>query len=317
MAGMVAHADARHASMTLSGLSLRVRPATFSQAGFAYRLEFTSADDDSVNDEMYRTGGTDEVGSSAILNYPGSEALGPILATLQLKTPMAGDMDVNGITDFLQVDLPVTGLGTTGSLEVDDGMDVSRGTVTATWNRAAGSASGTLRLKVSLPDFSIEDLEFNHAFEIFQYTGTLAYDVSGTNITATINLPRMGVAGGTGFKGAFPMGRMDPATLARLATTWDGPGGMKYEPYDTFAVDGIEATVNYLGRNLYAGLVILADGDPSTPFTEEYDYLDLVIRDPNDTNQNGLPDLSDPPSNGLVRPVLKLGLVNEIGRAHV
>ena len=303
-------AGARKAAMTLSCLSLRVRPAQVSQLGFAYRLAFSTADDDSVNDELYRSGGTDEVGSFAILDYPGSEALGAIIGDLQLKTPMAGDLDVDGVTDFLQVNLAVPGLSTTGTIEVDDGMDVSRGTVTATWNRAAGSASGTVQLRVSLPDFSIQNLTFNHPFEIYQYSGTLTYDVAGTHITASIDLPRAGVASGESFKGPMPMERLDVATLARLPTSWMGPGSLDYEPLDTFGLEGIETTVNYLAKGLYAGLVVLSDGDPATPFMDEYDFFDLVIRDPNDANGNGIPDLSDVPAAGPSRPGISLALVN-------
>lgn len=290
--------------MTLSCLSIRVHPATFSQLGFAYRLEFSTADDASINHELARAGGTDEAASWAILNYPGSEALGPIVADLRLKTPMAGDLDVDGVTDFLQVDRPVANLTTSGTLEVDDGMDVSRGAVTATWSRAAGSASGTVQMRVSLPDFSIQDLVFNHAFEVFQYSGRIMYDVAGTNITATMDLPRVG--GGEGFRGAFPLGRMDVVTLARLPASWEGPGAILYEPIDTFGLEGLETTVNYLGKGLYAGLVILADGDPSTPFADEYDFLDLVIRDGNDADADGIPDLSDIPREVMERPGVSL-----------
>jgi len=309
------HAGSRSATMTLSCLSLRVRPSTASQLGFDYRLEFSTADDDSINDEMYRSGGTDEVGSYAILHYPGSEALGPLVAVLSLKTPMGGDLDVDGITDFLQVNRAVSNLTTTGTLEVDDGMDVSRGTVSATWKRPAGSASGTVQIKVSLPDFSIRDLVFTHAFEIFQYVGVLTYDVAGTNITATMDLPRVG--GGDGFKGPFPMGRIDAATLAWGPAAWQGPGQLGYEALGTWGVEGIESTVNYVGKDLYMGLVVLADGDPSTPFADEYDFFDVVIRDANDTNGNGLPDLSDVPDPVAARPSIRVGMVGGRVRATV
>lgn len=301
--------------MTLSCLSIRVRPATFAPLGFQYRLEFTTADDDTVNDEMYRAGGTEEVGSSAVLHYPGSEALGPIVASLVLKTPMGGDLDVDGVTDFLQVSRAVPNLTSAGTLEVDDGMDVSRGTVAATWNRAAGSATGTVQLKVSLPDFSIQDLVFTHAFEVFQYTGVLTYDVSGTNIAASVDLPREG--GGTGFQGPMPMGRIDAATLARLPATWTGPGQLDYEPIDTFGLEDVETTLNYIAKGLYMGLVIFADGDPSTPFANEYDFFDVVIRDPNDADGDGIPDLSDVPGAVLLRPGITMRIEGGRARATV
>jgi hypothetical protein len=89
-----------------------------------------------------------------------------------------------------------------------------------------------------------------------------------------------------------------------------GPGSLDYEPLDTFGLEGIETTVNYIAKGLYAGLVVLSDGDPATPFTDEYDFFDLVIRDPNDANGNGIPDLSDVPAAGPSRPGISLALVN-------
>jgi hypothetical protein len=58
----------------------------------------------------------------------------------------------------------------------------------------------------------------------------------------------------------------------------------------------------------YFGLFEFADGDPETTAA---DYLDWVISidDPNDSNENGIPDLSDdPPAAPLDPPRLQMAL---------
>jgi len=290
------------AQMTLSGTFLKVSTASFSQSGFDYQLAFTSTDDETFNGELYRSMGTGSVGSKATLKYPGSDFLGPLTGALELGTPLGGDTNVDGITDFLEVGRTVSNLTSSGTLDFDDGTDVSHGTVSATWNRAAGSATGTVVLQVDVPDYGLAHLSFSHSFEIFQYTGALTYDITGTNISATVNLPRIGATGA--FTGPMPMYRMTPVTLGRSATRWKGPGGLDFIPLDTFGVDGIEATVNYVGKGFYGGLVVLEDGDPSTPFTDEFDFFDLIVIDPNDSNANGIADLSDVPTSAPIRPSL-------------
>ena len=65
------------------------------------------------------------------------------------------------------------------------------------------------------------------------------------------------------------------------------------------------------------GLVILADGDPSTPFADEYDYFDVVIRDPNDADGDGIPDLSDVPGAVVARPGITMRVEGGRVRATV
>lgn len=296
------HATPRTAQMTLSGTFLKLSTASLSQLGFDYRLAFTSTDDESFNGELYRSMGTGSVGSKATLDYPGSQFLGPLTGMIELGTPLGGDTNVNGITDFLEVGRAIANLSSSGTLDFDDGTDVSHGTVTATWNRAAGSATGTVVLKVDVPDYGLANLTFSHTFEIFEYTGTLTYDVAGTNISATLNLPRIGATGA--FTGPMPMYRIDPVTLGRGITRWKGPGNLDFTPLDSLGLEGMEATINYLGKGFYGGLVVLEDGDPSTAFTDEFDFFDLIINDPNDSNANGIADLSDLPASVPVRPTL-------------
>lgn len=282
----------RVATMTLTGDSIRVSPAAAKDLSGNYSVSFSTTDDGTINDELYQSGGTDEYGSIVIIDYPGAATLGPIRGVFDLFIPSPGDRDVNGITDFLEVTRAIAGETSTGTIEVDDGMDVSHGTVAATWTRAAGSSKGTVRMKVNLADFGIQNLVFTHVFEIFQYSGSLKYDLDGTNVTATVNLPRLG--GGVGFVGSMPMGRVDSRTMFRYDTQWKGPGGFDYDVLSTSGIEDVDLNITYVTHSIYGGVLVFQDGNPATPFQDEYDYFDVIITDPNDANGNGLPDLSDP-----------------------
>lgn len=306
-------AATRVAKLTLTGDFIRIQPATVEQFGRRFSVAFSTADDGTLNGELGQDGGTDQYTTLAVIEYPGSEALGPARAFFSLKIPLAGDLDANGVTDFLEVRRAIAGLASKGDLEVDDGMEISRGTVAATWTRAAGSSAGTVEMKVSLPDYGIQDLVFSHAFEVFQYSGTLSYEVVGTNVTASVDLPRLG--GGVGFKGAMPMGRLDARTLFRYGTTWKGPGGFDYGVLSTADIEGVEFPVDYITHGIYGGVVVLADGDPSTPFPNEFDYFDLIVEDPNDADGDTLPDLTDP--SGAPPPRVSFGVSGGVGVVRV
>ncbi len=279
------------AAMTLSGTSLRVHPASLSVLGQAYHETFTNPDADEPNDELLLAGGTNNYDTLAIIDYPGSEALGAIRADFSIDIPFAGDLNVNGVTDFREVDRAIVGAISTGTLTADDGMTSGTGTIQATWNRAAGSASGTVDFKINLPDFGLSNLTFHHTFEIFEYRGTLTYEVTGTNVAASVNLPRIGGTGG--FTGPFNMSQIDAGALFRQAATWSAPGGLVFQVLPTDGIQDVPFPITHVTKQFYGGILVFEDGDPTTPYPDEYDYLEIVIQDPNDSDGDGIPNLSD------------------------
>ena len=293
---------ANEATLTLTSLSMKVPTASVNLLGSVYSLSFTTADDDTVNGELFASEGTGTYTSNAVLDYPGSEALGALVGLITLDIPLSGDTNVNGIIDFLEVDRAIASTATTGTIEIDDGMEFSRGTVDATWRRNANETTGTVELRVNLPDFGFQSLTFNHTFEIFQYRGILTYTRNGDDVTATVNLPRQGAAGA--FTGSLPMTRLSNVELSRAPVTWKGPGNLDFELFGTDDLEDVPLPVSYIARNFYGGLIVLADGDPTTPFPDEYDFFDVLIEDPNDADKDGLPDLSDTVSGAPSQPTL-------------
>ena len=309
------HSLANEATLTLTSLSLKVPPARLNTVGGQYRLSFSTTDDNSINSELFQSGGTVQYQTDAIIDYPGSEALGALIGLLTLQTPLGGDTDVNGVTDFLEVQRAVPTTTTTGEIAIDDGIDFSRGKVSATWQRAANSTTGTVQFTVSLPDFGLQNLTFDHTFEIFQYRGVLTYSRNGTNVTAAVNLPRVGATGS--FVGNLPVTRVSNVELNRAPVSWSGPGGQTFEVLGTEDVEGVPFPITHVIGRFYGGLVLLADGDPTTPFPDEYDYFDLLIEDLNDSNGNGLPDLTDDLTGAPARPTLAASIAAGVVQLQV
>src|SRR5262249_49515695 len=91
---------------------------------------------------------------------------------------------------IFEVALPQPAVSTSGTLEIMtiDGDQVN-GTATAQWLRDAGSTRGTVQIAISFPGYS---RTFLHNFEVYQYSGTMDYTRKGTNVSAMVNLARVG-----------------------------------------------------------------------------------------------------------------------------
>ena len=261
--------------MVMSCTSVRVPPASTRQSGQTYVLGFTTADDGTVNDELYESGGNTTYASVALLQVPGFTD--PFVLDFSVDLPNTGDADLNLLTDFFEVVRPVAAQVTSGELTLDDGMDVTRGQVTATWNRTAGSTKGAVQFRLLLSDFGLPSLTFNHQFEIFEYQGKLTYTVSGTNINAAVDLTRQGSAADK-FTGPFFMTRRNTSELDRADNDWFGPANENYTVLSSTAIDGAELllTRGATGTNYY-GCFFFLDGIPSTSFPNEFDLWDVQI----------------------------------------
>ena len=100
------------------------------------------------------------------------------------------------------------------------------------------------------------------------------------------------------------MTRTSEIELDRAAVTWKGPGDLDFELLGSNDIEDAPFPITHVSQRFYAGVIVLADGDPTTPFTDEYDYFDLIIEDQNDADGDRLPDLTDSPSVAPPRPTL-------------
>lgn len=303
--------EANEATMDLVCQSFVVRPAQAvpdPTGGVAVDClgEFTTDVNDlgefrTINGEWFPYNGT--LGYTSTLRLRSLELGLEWIGSIEVDIPKAGDLNLNFITDFLEVDQAVSAT-TQGSVDLGLGAEP----VMAQWNRMAGSAKGTLTLRMPSPFEAGTELEFLHPFEVLHYRGSLTYTpaaVGTTRVEAQVQLPRLGGQGH--FAGPMPLIIRSARTLERVQTHWIADGGVVYEVLGSKEVEGVELFLDRIAnRPWYAGSLFLVDGQPATPFQDEFDLWDVFVVDPNDANANGIPDLSDPQPMAPTSPAISL-----------
>jgi hypothetical protein len=210
--------------------------------------------------------------------------------TIYVNLPPAADANGNGFDDFFEVSQGVTNEVTSGGTYSTS--TYFSGTVTATWNRNAGSANGTCVL--DLYDDNWGDLgNFTCPFTLIEYTGPLTYTPGSNTVSASINLTQTGNSAST-LQGpiVFTKSSTDP-----FNTLTNQPGEWTNASSQTLSFDSevFSRSIPTWPTN-YAGYVFFADGDPGTA-SPDYQLWELSINDTNDANANGIPDFSDNPAS--------------------
>ncbi len=293
----------RTAAAALNCLSLRFQPATVRFAGVDYQLELTSlADTSPPNGELFpQFDPLDFTHSSDLLLH----ALNPpntIGGFIYLDVPMTTDADRDGVADFFQTSQSVGSTQTQG----DYLTDIDDGTVTATWSRGAGSKTGACRLVLtSLTSGQVAQL--TNTFELLEYTGSLRYTPGSSNVTGTVQFTQT-QSGTNTLTGPIQFTRSPTNRFNELrfpAGLWTN-GASQTLTY----TNGLIQRVSVSSSN-YFGFLEFVDGDPTTAEEDYYDWI-LSIHDPNDVDGNGVPDLSDDPSE--LPPVAFTGARLESGQ---
>ena len=209
--------------------------------------------------------------------------------SLYLNPPDFTDLNNNRFPDFFEIALGISGAISTGSYNCYDPMtyEYFNGNIYATWNRAAGSKTGTVTMRVVDSVYPGYWGTMYATFEIFEYKGTLAYTPSATTVSGALNLTQTG--SNSTFTGSVQFVKSDTNRFDSLILQ---PGILT----DAFAQANY-FTNRYFFRDAnwptnYAGYVQFDnDGDIGTfyPFA----VWVLSIDDPNDANHNGIPDFSD------------------------
>jgi hypothetical protein len=210
--------------------------------------------------------------------------------TIYINLPPAADANGNGFDDFFEVSQGVTNAVTSGGTYSTS--TYFSGTITATWNRNAGSANGTCVL--NLYDDNWGDLgNFTCPFTLIEYTGPLTYTPGSNTVSASINLTQTGNSAST-LQGpiVFTKSSTDPFnTLTNQPGIWTNASSQTL----SFDSEVFSRSIPTWPTN-YAGYVFFADGDPSTA-SPDYQLWELSINDTNDANANGIPDFSDNPAS--------------------
>jgi len=248
-------------------------------------------------------------GSGFALDFGGF----PITGNIELDLPPDPDANRNGFDDSFEVSQAVG-----GTSQGQYSTAIGGGTVSAIWNRAAGSKDGTCWLH--LVDNTYGDLgTYRHSYEVLEYTGSLIY-TPGTSVVSA-NLVLTNATGR--WQGPMIFGKSvgDPRNnLTLQSATLNNAAQQSLTLFmaTTFFRDP------FLVTNYY-GAVELNDGELNTVVEDFYSW-ELSIDDPNDSDHDGIPDFSDEPqSTSSRRPMLSLtgtftnlllAISGDVGRLH-
>lgn len=297
-------------------LSLRFHAASTTLAGESYSVEFTTDETFSeINGEwtpLYLTNAPTH-GTYFRMRSPGSPE--PITGRIAFDEPDPVDVNGNGFHDFYEASLPVsdTSFGVFAT-------QVAQGTVRAVWSRAAGSATGTCRLQLTSAQFG-QLPEFVHTFDLIEYTGTLVATPGPNTITASLALKQTGKETNT-LSAALAFSRVATNRVNALVLL---PGSFLTSSGQVLLHHGGFIERDQQSRTNYFGFLELADADLTTRIEDYFDWV-VSIDDPNDTNSNGIPDLSDDPAPLSSTPTLSIQLTadkillsvqGETGRTYV
>lgn len=281
---------ANDAQVIFNCASVRLHPATLKQLSLTYTLAATTAVDGTHNDEIGFSDNPDSTGIYATTFVLTDPTLGAMDINGDLDIPDS-DANLNGIADFFESDRAVVNAKSAGSLTLHHGMDAYPGTVDMTWNRSAGTASGTCTLRLLIPDFGV-DLTFTPTFEIYDYRGTYRYHVQDTNVVGTLTLTRLGAGGSQA--GALLLTRIDQDELQFPAFTQTNEVGQVIQFYSSEDM-GISLLRGGLRTN-YFTVLCTDDGWPATATSLEYEIWLIHVFDANDSDHDGIADLSGTPA---------------------
>ena len=195
------------------------------------------------------------------------------------------DSDGNGCPDVLQVNKSFSSTGSANSTQYvsqDGGFSWSNYGSTSpsfTFNRNAGSPVG----RVSGSEYSSPDRTtstFSGDFYVEGGTGTATYNPTTRAITFAGNSFSFGTSG-TG-----------TSTFTRISDTQVSVAQFNFITSDGYTRTVKAFTLNRTGNYYRAYPVELFDGDPSTSYVD-FRYCHVEILDSNDTDGDGIPDLSD------------------------
>ena len=284
--------------LPLSGLATQSAQATFfcwslrfhqGQGSFDETLDLSTISG-TPNGELAPWYSTYTHRSSFVLDYSGF----PITGMIYLDLPPYQDANSNGFDDSFEVSQSVS-----GSSSGEYTTAIGGGTVSASWNRSAGSRYGTCSLH--LVDDNYGDLGYyQHTFEAIEYNGTLNYTPGSNTVSGNITLTNeSGQIQGPVTFGKSITNPYNALTLQNVP--WTNGVGQAFSLYSPAAISRDQILLTN-----YYGTVEFNDGDLNTS-AEDYYTWELSINDLNDSDSDTIPDFSDDPQNVLPRqPVLML-----------
>jgi len=188
------------------------------------------------------------------------------------------DGDGNGIPDLFQYDRAGDFQATGSGFSVSSGVTFS---ISLRFVRPAGAADGSYT--ATTQNSAGEQNAVSGRYSLLSYAGSLAYNRGATNTMAISMTGLSSTPGGVTLTGSTTFTTPNVDQLSHAAFTARGNDGSSYQ-----------VRAGSLSRfgSTYRGAMSLADGLPQTSWADYTQYV-LVVRDLNDTDNNGVPDLTD------------------------
>ncbi len=288
----IAARGAETARARLFCLSLQFAQATaFDSYGFQWRMNLTTLSS-GINGELAPYFLTTNYTHSAYVEIYSELYDTTDQGAIGLDVPYGGDANNNGFDDFFEVAQGVTNLTSAGVL-LSSTFYPSGASFQATWNRAAGSATGTCSFQVDDPDNYFNNLQFTFPFTLLEYTGPLVYTPGSNTVVAAVNLTQHGdnLASSNTLQGPIVF---DKSTADPFNMLTNQPGVWTNAAMQALAFTNGLFLHDFTYPTNYYGYVVFNDFDPNTP-DPDYIWWELSIDDTNDANANGIPDFSDNP----------------------
>jgi len=213
----------------------------------------------------------------------------------------ATDSDGNGCPDALQVNKSYSNVGSASSSEYvynlyGTGNWDSYGTLspTFTFSRNAGSSVGSVSGSEYDPNTGATST-FSGNFNVEGGTGTATYNPTTKAITFA----------GNSF--SFDASGSGTSTFTRISDNQVSVAQFNFYTSDGYTRTVKAFTLNRTGNYYRAYPVELLDGDPSTSFVD-FRYCHVEILDNNDTDGDGIPDLSD--ANSMINQTITFGALS-------
>ncbi len=189
-----------------------------------------------------------------------------------LALPPFRDVNGNGIPDFYESSLPVESFTTSGVFE---DPRQNKGGISLTWSRPANSPTGACDIQfISSATLSI----FSLPFTLLEYSGSLDYTNRNGTVTGTVDLR----SGTRRLRGPVSFQALDADHLQGDVGAWAIDS--REMPWTS------EGLFQRFGAN-YVANITFPDGEPDTALAD-YRIWMLLITDSNDTDGNGIPNLT-------------------------
>jgi hypothetical protein len=210
----------------------------------------------------------------------------------------ATDSDGNGCPDALQVNKSYSNVGSASTSEYVYNLNLTRtwdfyATLSPTFKftRDAGSSVGHIE-GTEYDSYSGATSTFSGNFNVEGGTGAATYNQTTKSITFA----------GNSF--SFDTSGAGTSTFTRISDNQVSVAQFNFNTSDGYTRTVKTFTLNRTGNYYRAYPVELVDGDPSTTYVD-FRYCHVEILDSNDTDGDGIPDLSD--ANSMLNQTITFG----------